>query len=690
MTAGTPPGGQLPVPDEVQGVQANFCRSPQCDNYGKPPSRPIQKGRNANNPYARYGRDKHKPALRCNHCGGFAPIKSNRGIVEELTRMQAYLQPPVQPSCRTRGCSSFGLSVSADPQLYRKHGETAAGTMRFQCKVCRKNVSAALQTRPKARAKSFGRDLDIFRSLINKLPIRRICRRDGVDAATVYETIDYIHRKALAFAAEHERRLPEMLFERLYLATDRQVYVVNWSSRKDRTNAQLTGIATADNFTGYVFGAHIDFDPSLDPKALEDEANAIGDLAKHIPDRRHARLWFRQDYQASRKQERRSLSVKGLAEIVAEMYADAQQRDDIEAPPPEPERKLPDYGMRVRSEYVMFAHFEFLRRQLRGCRRFRFYLDTDSGFRAAVLSAFHREVADARAEVFFAASAKDATRPQREKAVAQAWAEFEQRLAEIVAWREGGEIIDELEDASIVRNWEVGLKPVSFKELLTVFDRRQKLAKERRRRTLKGTAQDDEKDQLDRLVEAYVRRLMIRARFPHMQVIGPYGDRWLEHPMPRLNEPKKMVCRLTARPPDKETLSEDALAHLYDRASLHAVDNFFQIARRSFSLLDRTDRMATTGRIHHIYMAFDPAMIIKMLDIHRITHNFVVPGRDKMTPAMRLGLLEKPATLKDILLHPDIAPPMVRAKPIVPRPKKTNAPSSEPAAAPDLNEEIPF
>lgn len=263
-------------------------------------------------PYARYGRDKHKPALRCNHCGEFAPIESNWGIVEGLTRMQAYPQPPVQPSCRTQSCSSFGLSVSSYPQLYRKHGETAAGTMRFQCKVCRKNVSAALQTRPKARAKSFERDLDVFRSLINKLPIRRICRRDGVDAASVYESIDYIHRKALASAAEHERRLPEMRFERLYLATDRQVYVVNWSSRKDRTNAALA------------------------PARLSG---------------------------------------------------------------------VPDAG-------------------------------TAASFRQTV--------------------GRDRCR------------------------REGGEIIDEFEEASIVRDCEVGLKPVSFEELLKVFERRQELAKERR------------------------------------------------------------------------------------------------------------------------------------------------------------------------------------------------------------------
>lgn len=65
-------------------------------------------------------------------------------------------------------------------------------------------------------------------------------------------------------------------------------------------------------------------------------------------------------------------------------------------------------------------------------------------------------------------------------------------------------------------------------------------------------------------------------------------------------------------------------------------------------------------------------MIIKMLDIHRITRNFVVLGRDKKTPAMRLGLLEGPISVRDILLYPGIAPPMARAKPIVPRPRQVH------------------
>jgi hypothetical protein len=37
-------------------------------------------------------------------------------------------------------------------------------------------------------------------------------------------------------------------------------------------------------------------------------------------------------------------------------------------PPPEPERKLPDYGMQVRADYVMFARFQFLRRLRGGAR----------------------------------------------------------------------------------------------------------------------------------------------------------------------------------------------------------------------------------------------------------------------------------------------------------------------------------
>jgi transposase-like protein len=132
-------------------------------------------------------------------------------------------------ACRNPLRAHHGLPVGLYLQLYQKHGRTRAGMTRYECKEWRKSVSNGLRTRPKRRARSLAKEVDIFRSLINKQPIRRIGRRDEVNTATIYETIDYIHRKCLAFAAEHERRLPDMRFERLYVSTDRQIYIVNWS-----------------------------------------------------------------------------------------------------------------------------------------------------------------------------------------------------------------------------------------------------------------------------------------------------------------------------------------------------------------------------------------------------------------------------------------------------------------------------
>jgi hypothetical protein len=480
--------------------------------------------------------------------------------------------------------------------------------------------------------------------------------------------------------------LPDLRFKGLSLSTDRQVYVVNWSSREDRTNSQLTGIATADNWTGYVFGVHVDFDPSLDYAATEADAMAAGDFAKDVPDRKYARLWFQSDVKRARKAAPipRGTSPAKLRKTVDAIYAEALARDDIEAPAPEEDRKLPDYGMKIRAEYVMFAHFEYLRRMLRGADKLRFYLDPDSGFRAACLAAFHREIRAGNAEAFYVLIAKTMKRTKRERLIAKAWAEFENRLADIHARIAAGEQLEELDQTTIAKEWEAELEPPSEKELTDVFDRRKKLTKKQRRRLRDPGAMK---------VEAFVRRVMIRARIPKLKPVQPFGDKWLNHPMPRLNEPAKLVCHLTDRgTPPADEKAWDALAHLYDRASLHAVDNFFQVARRSFNLLDRADRTATQGRIHFIYLPFDPAMVIKMLDIHRVVFNYMnVSPEKETTPAMRLGLADRVITEEDILGFPAVAPPMVRTKPVIPRKKDTDDPTAGDAPLrPELDDQIPF
>lgn len=84
------------IPEACHGIQTNFCKNPHCSNFGIPASTEQQpKGPGA----GERGRDSYTvrgsggglghfgPALCCNLCNEAPPIKSNRAIHEELTRM---------------------------------------------------------------------------------------------------------------------------------------------------------------------------------------------------------------------------------------------------------------------------------------------------------------------------------------------------------------------------------------------------------------------------------------------------------------------------------------------------------------------------------------------------------------------------------------------------------------------------
>jgi len=114
---------------------------------------------------------------------------------------------------------------------------------------------------------------------MNKMPLRRIGEVAGINEETLYRKINFLHRQCLLFAASRERILPEKQIRRLYVGVDCQDYVINWTSSSDRRNITLHAVAAADNTTGYVFGTHVNFDPSLFPAEIEKEAETAGDYS---------------------------------------------------------------------------------------------------------------------------------------------------------------------------------------------------------------------------------------------------------------------------------------------------------------------------------------------------------------------------------------------------------------------------
>ncbi len=473
---------KLRIPPEADGIQVNFCKNPACSNFGIPASQTVARGEKAKaqpNSYTVVAAGAGLPMLRCNACGEHMPMKSNQGVAEELARMRSASAASEEPCCPAETCSSHSVPVSAGKAFYSAFGQTAIGSPRWKCKACGKTFSAP--KRAIHRQRDSHKNRDILDRLVSKVPLRRIAASTDTNPKTLYDRIDFFHRQALAFAASREAKLKDLPIRRLYLAVDRQDYTINWTRRADRRNVVVSGVVSADNATRYVFAHHLNFDPALDPQAIEADARASNDPYKPAPFRKYARLWLQADYAASMAKAARKAPSGSLQGDIAGGYAQAQRRSDIEAPEAfTRDEKLPDMGMLVHGEYTLYAHFLYLRSLMGNVEKWRFFLDQDSGMRAACLAAFKNEILERRADAFFVRINKDLTVDQKRSLKGKARREFDKLAAQYP-----------------------GLK----KEEIVLA--------------------------------------LIKERLANMAPMGKWKDRWLFHPLPDMSEPEKALCHLT-------------------------------------------------------------------------------------------------------------------------------------------------
>jgi transposase-like protein len=595
QTPPAPPSPSKPrrIPPPFSGIQYNVCKNPACPQYGVEPPEHARKA--VKGPYAVAASGKGQPVLKCNACGQMPPMKSNRGIFEEYQRLSAYLSPR-RHFCPAPDCPNHHVPVGT-PKAYRSYGKNSQGSKRMQCAACGKTFAIA---KPTKGQHATHKNRDIFSMLVNKVALSRIVKMTGVSWEVLYNRIDFIHDRCMAFAAHREAKLRTKNIRRLYLAVDRQDYLVNWTERSDKRNVVLKSIACADNETGYVFCSALNFDDGVDRAAVEAEAARLGDAALPAPHRHHARFWTSADYAASvaRSNAGKRMPAGSLQSAISNAYASAGLRDDVEVFDEKTnEEALPSMGMQVHSEYTMIAMFLHLRKMVGACEGWRFFMDQESGIRSACLWAFRDEIAARRAEAFYIRIEKEMVQEEKRKRMADAKKLFDQ-----------------------TRQANPGLT-------------------------------DNE-----------VRLAMIKAEIANNRAMGQFGDRWVALPLPSMSEPSKAVCWLTEhadfRKPDG-TPDDDHVAWLYNKASLHAVDTYFMKTRRSMMMCERPiTSSSNVGRIWSAYQSYNPAVLKKLLEIFRVHHNYTdlpMQGKiaEKKTPAMRLGLADAPLDLNDILYYTD-------------------------------------
>jgi hypothetical protein len=120
-----------------------------------------------------------------------------------------------------------------------------------------------------------------------------------------------------------------------------------------------------------------------------------------------------------------------LRDSIAATYRDAENRDDDDL-------ALPKDGMQVRGEYTMYGHFFFLRRLLDTTDKVRFFLDQDSAFRAACLSAFSERIKEGRCDAFYVRINAEATIDKKRQILADNRRHMEamkQRYPDLKDWQ---------------------------------------------------------------------------------------------------------------------------------------------------------------------------------------------------------------------------------------------------------------
>jgi len=423
------------TPAPFEGIQVNFCKTPKCPNYGKsskifkrPRGRPSKREA-ARQGYILVAGEQATTDIvmhQCEICGEKFPIKSNLGIHEELIRLKQSITsfPDYKDiSCSNPQCGNYlTVSIEGGTKFYYKHSKSKNGTARYKCKLCGTTFTASSKSNYTKKHKSSYKNRRLYDLLFSKTPFQRIMEYLDLAPQEFYNKIDFIYMQTLRFLRQREKSLLDKIrFRRLYVSADQQDLMLNWSQKDIRRNIVFKAAAAADNTTGYVFASFINHDPELDQVDIEVEAELNGDNNLKPPFRRFARMWLEKDYEKISLIAKTRLPKRIIQDLVSEIrnsYEFSESQEDIESSEvPSNITQLPHKGVQIHNEYTLYGMFFYLRELFSRTEKVRFYLDRDSGIRAACLAAFQKEIKKRTCDAFFLAINTTMTIDKKEDAV---------------------------------------------------------------------------------------------------------------------------------------------------------------------------------------------------------------------------------------------------------------------------------
>ena len=580
-------------------IQVNHCRNPACTNYGtRPRTMPGRTGPSAErDPHYRL-HSTHRgrvPALLCKSCGEIPPIKSNAGIAAEIARLietDGLWTVDERTACKNADCRNIGRSVALHPREYTRRGYSRSGGQVYKCRMCGHTVVASTALRVHRRNRE--RAADVLSRLANKAPKNGIVRGAELSSsADYYSILNYIHDRCREHSAAFDRAMIEgrvRLPEFMAVESDAQSYMLNWTSRLDRRNVEIFGYCSVHSATRYVLGLHANYDAAANAFKINAESAGAGEMSLKEAYRKHAQYWLvGDDLRAGRSKNFATKTArKGLALQIEMLYAAAASRADVE------DIELEHMDTTYRTPFLKdgaLVHMPYTTYAHWYLLR---RLLTGAGVRR---TQFHFDIDSTSRAAFLCSFIR----------------EIKERRAHAFY--------------------------VKYDKNLTIDERRAIVGNARSHRHREQQLFDPEDhDDIDMILMK--RSLMFGQRF------GKWDDEWFEHPNPNLGEPHKAMSWLT---PD-DSLDEDTVAEMFLRAGIARVDNVFQLTRRLFNPLEKgVGTPSHLNAVWHGYQPYNPTMIQKYLTIFRAVNNFIQVGKDGRTPAMRLGLMDRPMSYGEMV-----------------------------------------
>lgn len=585
-------------------IQYNFCTNPYCkwhglsqekfENVKSKPSRYRLSGRGEDRTNRIICNDDPIGVIKGMTWGCTSTPVSNWSIAEEINRLvRINTVKDIEPDYEfhKENCPQLNLTPFCDSNFFYKQGKSKTGAQVWQCKSCKKKTSMLPTRRQSTTYHQKRNDIlpSFTRDILNRTPVTRTCEKLKIGVSTYYNKLEWVYRRCLEFLERHEtQRFAQMTFKEMWLNTDKMIYSLNNVRKKGQGGKEYDDIEESQFPTHIVVTADIHSLYVL-------RSDVAYDWDVDLEDIRTDTAILKEDHLSEfcRKNARfrdKSYYPQPPSE------KDTQTKYEFKKSLVQFERRGRYVeGLHVNSTYTTIAHL-FLIKQLVNASEWRFVTDKDYSLLTAYSRVFSKEIRLSNAHHFICLV-------DRSKTLKQCYREYKEGRADLYSW--GASFM--YDTRSI---WQLGLLKLQDVLEQKTFSEEVKIGN-----------------------DTYLK----------------WAEEPVEHPIPTKDKGFFDVDCKT----DLSSLEPAQIAQLVLNVSDFASNAFIQQIRRRLSILERPLVTARGDGKSYIYANFNPKYAQYSLTILRTFYNFceLTKGLDgqKLTPAQRLGLVDKAYSIEDIL-----------------------------------------